>query len=64
MIKPSKVVKLTNLINDCVIMIQQAGQLVQQTNSMSSAFATARAQAAGKSINRGQNIADLDLLIR
>ena len=53
MIKPSKVVKLTNLINDCVIMIQQAGQLVQQTNSMSSAFATARAQAAGKSINRG-----------
>lgn len=39
MIKPTKqVIKLSNLINDCVVMIQEAGQLVQKTNMKSSAF--------------------------
>jgi len=33
MLKTNKIVKLSNLINDCVVMIQQAGQLVQQTHT-------------------------------
>ena len=56
MLKTNKIVKLSNLINDCVVMIQQAGQLVQQTHTQSS-----YTQA-----NQGrlQSIASADLLIR
>lgn len=70
MIKPKQVVKLSNLINDCVIMIQQAGQLVQKTNddmAGAGAFAAARraaSRSAAKSQDRDQNIADVDFLIR
>ena len=59
MIKPTKqVIKLSNLINDCVVMIQEAGQLVQKTNMKSSAFTRSSA------INRKESIADVDFLIR
>jgi len=56
MLKTNKIVKLSNLINDCVVMIQQAGQLVQQTNNESS-YAQANQ-------HRLQSIASVDLLIR
>ena len=56
MMKPKQIVKLSNLINDCVVMIQQAGQLVQQTH-LESAF-------AGTSAARQTNIANVDYFIR
>ena len=56
MLQTKSVIKLSNLINDCVVMIQQAGQLVQQTHRES---AYANTQAA-----RRQNIAEVDLHIR
>ena len=42
MIKSKQVVKLSNLINDCVVMVQQAGALVQTTNNVTGPFAAAR----------------------
>ena len=62
--KPKQVIKLSNLINDCVVMVQQAGQLVQQTNNnmngMSSALAVARRATSAASPRRDQSIADVD----
>jgi hypothetical protein len=56
MLKSKQIVKLSNLINDCVVMIQQAGQLVQQTHQKNT-YVSANA-------NRRQSIAEVDLLIR
>lgn len=56
MLKTKKIVKLSNLINDCVVMMQQAGNLAQQTH-LESAFAGARA-------SRQQKIEEADYLIR
>ena len=56
MLKAKQTVKLSNLINDCIVMVQQAGSLVQQTH-LQSAY-TGAGQA------RRHNIADTDLLIR
>ena len=62
--KPKQVVKLSNLINDCVVMVQQAGQLVQKTNKnmngVSSALAAARRATTAASPRRDQSIADVD----
>ena len=70
MIKTKQVVKLSNLINDCVVMVQQAGALVQTTNNVTGPFAAARRaktsvmgnQSAEK--RREQDIAKVDQMIR
>ena len=56
MLKAKQTVKLSNLINDCIIMVQQAGALVQQIH-LQSAYTS-----AGQ--GRRQKIASTDLLIR
>ena len=62
--KPKQVIKLSNLINDCVVMVQQAGQLVQKTNKnmngVSSALAAARRVTSAAGPRREQSIADVD----
>jgi len=69
MIKTKQVVKLSNLINDCVVMIQQAGQLVQNSDKNMtggrSPFAVAkRATAKSSPVGRDQIIAEVDFKIR
>lgn len=56
MLKQKPIVKLSNLINDCVVMVQQAGNLAQKTH-LESAYADRRDA-------RKENIAAADYLIR
>ena len=69
MIKTKQVVKLSNLINDCVVMGQQAGALVQTTNNVTGPFAAARrakTSVMGQKAEerREQDIAKVDQMIR
>ena len=69
MIKTKQVVKLSNLINDCVVMVQQAGALVQTTNNVTGPFAAARrakTSVMGQKAEerREQDIAKVDQMIR
>ena len=57
MLKAKSHISLSTLINDCVVMIQQAGQLVQQAH-LESAF------TAKGSESRRVNIAQADRSIR
>lgn len=50
--------QLSNLINDCVVMVQQAGDLVKQTH-LSCAYHTTASTAL-----RSEKIANTDTLIR
>ena len=57
MLKAKTHLSMTNLINDCVVMIQQAGQIVQQAH-LESAFTPKGTEA------RASNIAQADRSIR
>ena len=47
MLKSKPIINLSNLINDCVVMIQQAGSLVQQAN-LESSFSRAAADSSNR----------------
>ena len=72
MIKTKQVLKLSNLINDCVVMVQQAGALVQKTNIKAGVGPLAAARRAKTSVmgqhdptdERENDIAKVDQMIR